>query len=293
MTDPTIEPEDVYLVDEGAHEPQTETVEDGTTHKQDEWNTLQATVDRLSQDMATRLSDKDRYIGQLERDNQNYREGQRYGPPTERLPQVEPDPVLDKDTAALFAEKYKEAPEEALVALAEHLDTRSQSRMTETNKQRDQVQQATATLQAMERNIMRQVDLATHQFGSAATEIVGDFLTVVRRGNGTANDFANTWLGSQIAGDRSLGSSNQGVYRLIELEAYRRQGNTDQQAPVEYEPRPEPRSSGAIMRPTAPSRSVSDLNRSENEIPIEDRIGSAIVEAARGDDAAIDHLFRG
>jgi len=283
VADPEVE--DMYLLDESHDAEPTEPDQDGQSNEHADLTDLQATVERLVQgqsEYSTRMSDKDQYIGRLERENQNYREGT-YAQPTDRQPAVEPEPVLDTATASLFAEKYKEAPEAALVALAEHLDTRSQGRLEESQRQRDDVQQATATLQAIEQNILRQVDLAVRNFGPAGSDIVDDFMNIVRRGNGTAQDFAQTWLGNQLASDRGMASSAQGVYHLIELEAYRRQG-TAQAQQQEEQPVAPVTSSANVMRPTAPVRSVTDLSDSTDEIPVEDRIGNAIVNAARRDD---------
>ena len=285
--------EDVYLFDESPQEPQTDTPEDGPIHSQNDFSELQATVGRLTKDMETRLSDKDQYIGRLEREAQLRQVGQ-YGPTAGGEPQVDPDPVLDTDTAALFAEKYEKNPAEALTALAEHLDTRSKRRVDERSMQDQQVRQATARLQAIEANVLRQVDLAVRNLGPAATDLVGDFLNIYRGGQGTSQQYAQTWLGSQISGDTSLGESTQGVYRLIELETYKRQATAPEAAQEIYEqPTQAPQSQG-IARPAAPSRNVSDPSvGTEDTVSVEDRIGNAILAANTGDGEGMERLFRG
>jgi len=287
--------DDIYLSGYSPSEPQTAQSEDGTNNRQDELSTLQATVERLSQNyeqLNGRLADKDRFIGQLERENQRYEAMQSAS--AGRQPQPEPDPVLDAETAQLFAEKYKENPEKALVALAEHLDARTQGRMSEDQRRRDLVQQATASVQAAERNILRQVDLAVQDLGPAAAEVVGDFIDLVRRGNGTPQSFSETWLGRELQSDSAMARSTQGVYRLIELETLRRQGNTRPQAEAQtYQAQPA-RQSSSVMRPSAPSRNVSaPSDGTDNEISVEDRIAEAIVNAARGDDAQQRGVFLG
>ena len=292
VEDPTVI-EDVYLMDESPQDAQTVPLEEGPVNNQNDLSQLQATVDRLSQTVEKQFSEKDRYIGRLEREAQLKQAGQ-YGPAAEREPQVDPDPVLDADTAALFAEKYPEKPEEALMALAEHLDTRSKRRVDERSAQDQQVQQATARLQAIEANVLRQVDLAVRNLGPAATELVGDFLNIYRGGQGTAHDYGQTWLGSSIGGDTSLGESTQGVYRLIELELYRRQATATEPSPVAYEqPAPVAPTQG-IARPAAPSRNVAaPTTGAEDDISVEERIGQAIVNANHGDEAGMQQLFRG
>lgn len=285
-----------YLSEDGAYEPQTQNSEDGPEDNQDGLGELRSTVDRLSQDYETltqRLSDKDRYIGRLEQENYQYRSGA-YQPDAGWQPEQEPDPVLDEETASLFAEKYKEDPAKALVAIADHMDRRNRSHADTEIRKRDMVQQAMANLQAAERNILRQVDLASNQLGPVADDIIGDFLDVVRSGNGSSEDFARTWLGQQIQQDQTLAKSPQGVYRLIELEALRRQGNTQEQgqeAPRQAQPRQQ---SSSVMRPSAPHRSVSQPSDGSEDGPsVEDRIADAIVNSQHGDDAQVRQLFHG
>lgn len=294
--DPDSDPNDIYELGNYQPSPQTSDSEDGTNNDQDDRNNLQAQVERLSQNyetLAQRLSDKDRYIGRLEQENQQYRGGM-HNPQAGGQPEPEPDPVLDEETASLFAEKYKEEPAKALVAIAEHMDRRNRRHADTELKKRDLVQQAMSNLQARERNILRQVDLAVQNLGPTAQEVVKDFVDVVRRGNGSTEEFAATWLGREIGQDPALSTSPQGVYRLIELETLKRQGNTEAQTQTtDYQPQPGPRSMG-VSRPQAPSRPVSQpSDGSADGIAVEDQIADAIVSAQKGDDAQVRHLFHG
>lgn len=290
--DPEVNPYDDELYLRGNQgTTETDPVEDGPQDDQVGLSNIQATVDRLSQnyeELQQRLADKDRFIGQLQGENQTLRSVM---PNTGagRQPQQEPDPVLDESTAQLFTEKYKDEPEKALVALAEYLDQRQAGRVAQSEASRNQADQQAAYMQAVERNILRQVDLAIHNLGDEATPVVEDFLNQVRSGTGSAQDYASTWLGRQLMADSALATSTQGVYRLIELEAMKRRGNTPEQEPAPQAPS----APASVARPTAPHRPVAGTVNPSDEIPMEDRIGDAIVQAARGDDAQIEAIFRG
>jgi len=277
-------------------EPQPQADQDGQTDEQNGDSELRATVARLSQNFETlnqRLSEKDRYIGQLEGENRTLRTGPAQ-PVAGRQPEREPDPVLDTATASLFAEKYKENPEEALVALADHLDTRNQARLAAVRQQDQRVQEVASKLQGIERNIVRQVDLALRNYGPAAEEVVGDFVNLVRQGNASAQQYGSTWLGRELAADRPLAETTGGVYRLIELEALRRASEqTGQDEPTAATYQPMAGATAGVRRPTAPDRTIVSPSDGSGDIPVEDRIGDAIVDAAKGDDMAIRTLFQG
>lgn len=279
-------------------ESQTDPEQDAPQDEQDAPNPLQAQVERLQQNFQTleqRLAAKDRYIGQLEGENRTLRAG----PPNPAAggapePQSEPDPVLDQDTASLFAEKYKEDPGAAMVALAEHLDRRNQRRVSDELKDRDSKANQAAYNQAVEQNVLRQVGLALQNYGAAAQQVVGDFVQLVQAGNASAQQFAGTWLGQQLGSDLAIAESSQGVYRLIEAEVLRRnaQAANDPEAEAPQHT-PRPAQTGAIARPASPNRNVETPSDGTSEPPIEDRIGDAIVDAARGEDAQIRQLFEG
>jgi hypothetical protein len=292
--------EDVFELGQSRQQdPETNVDQAGPTDEQHGNDDLRATVERLSQNFQTlneRMSAKDRYIGQLEGENQTLRSG--VAPlDTGRQPEPEPDPVLDKATAALWAEKYKENPEEALVVLAEHMDGRSQARLDQSNQQTQEAQAVASRLNAIERNLLRQVDLARANYGEAADAVVGDFVNLVRQGNASAHDYSRTWLGSELAADRPLAETTQGVYRLIELEILRNRAKQTGQQEPDTETYQQPQAAGGqtsgIRRPTAPSRTITTPSDGSAEAPLEDRIGDAIVNAAKGDDEAIRTLFQG
>lgn len=291
--------EDVFELGHARNqEPEPQAEQDGHSDEQNVDQELRATVQRLSQNFEVlnqRLSEKDRYIGQLEGENRTLRTGPAQSV-AGRQPEKEPDPVLDNATAALFAEKYKENPEEALVALADHLDTRNQARLAQVRQQDARVQQVASKLQGIERNIIRQVDLAIRNYGPAAEAVVGDFVDLVRRGNASAQEYGSTWLGRELAADRPLAETTGGVYRLIELAALRNaaaQTGGEVTEPQAYRQPAAGAAATGIRRPTAPNRTIVSPSDGSGEIPLEDRIGDAIVEAAKGDDAAIQSLFKG
>lgn len=287
--------EDVYLRGSQAQEPDTQSDQDGQSNEQDSNSQLQATVDGLVQrfdNMQGRMAEKDRYIGQLEGETRTLRAALPMAAAGGE-PNQTPDPVLDDVTAGLFAEKYKEDPAAALVALSEHLDQRSQTRMAAENQQRDQAAHVASQLQGIERNILRQVDLAISNYGPAANAVVNDFLDLVRRGNASPHEFGQTWLGRELAADKPLAETTGGVHRLIELEVIRRnQGNTPTETAEEVIV-PRTSQSTGISRPTAPSRQIATPSDGSDEVPIEDRIGNAIVDSARGDDAELRNIFHG
>jgi len=290
--------EDVFELGQARNqEPEPQAEQNGHQDEQNGDTELRATVQRLSQNFDTlsqRMSEKDRYIGQLEGENRALRTGPAQ-PVAGRTPEKAPDPVLDTATAALFAEKYKENPEEALVALADHLDTRNQARLTQVRKQDAEVQHVASKLQGIERNIIRQVDLALRNYGEAAEAVVGDFVNLVRQGNASAQQYASTWLGRELAADRPLAETTGGVYRLIELAALRNaQAQTDavEDGTAVYR-QPAAGGQSSIRRPNAPDRTIVSPSDGSGEQPLEDRIGDAIVEAAKGDDQAIRSLFQG
>lgn len=295
--DPDVVADDVYELGNDRFDPQTDPAQDAPTDGQNANPQLQATVDRLSarlDNYETRNADKDRHIGQLEGELRQFRAA-RPEAAAGGVPEAPaPDPVLDETTATLFAEKYKDNPEQALMALAEHVDNRAAARTETAMSERDRAQDYQSTMQAIEQNILRQVDAALTTYGEAAADLVGDFVGLVRRGNASANDYAQTWLGQELGQDQGMAQTSNGVYRLIEAEALKR-GITAQSETTEptYTPAPTAVPGGGVSRPSAPSRNVELPSDGSHEIPIEDQIGDAIVASAGGDDAQIRTLFQG
>ncbi|MHC4121750.1 MAG: hypothetical protein ACYSWO_30125, partial [Planctomycetota bacterium] len=232
------------------------------------------------------------HIGRLEGELNQFRQGVP-APVAAGSPKPEPEPVLDKETAELYAQKYGENPVEALIAVADHIDSRARSYADAEMSQRDQKAQIVARLEAIEQNVFRQVGLALQQYGDAAMPLVGDFYQLAQAGNATTAQYGQTWLGQQLFQDKALAETSQGVYRLIEAELLRQATTGPGPAPT---PQPAPRApaSTGMTRPSAPVRHVEvPSDGSEDGPPIEDQIADAIVDAARGDDAAMRGLFTG
>jgi hypothetical protein len=271
---------------------QTEPEQDGPQDGQSGDAELRATVAGLVQsfeNLNTRLSDKDRHIGRLEGELTQFRQGVP-APSAGGVPDEAPDPVLDQETAELYAQKYGENPVEALIAVADHIDKRARSHADTQMSQRDQQAAIVARLSAIEQNVDRQVRLIQQHYGDAAVPLIGDFVNLLDAGNATTEQFGRTWLGSQLFHDKALAETQGGVYRLIEAELLR-QGSAVPVTPPAPAPRPAPT---GITRPTAPVRDVEiPSDGTESAPPIEDQIADAIVEAARGDDASMQRFFTG
>jgi hypothetical protein len=253
------EEDDIYLRGEQTQDAATDPNQDGPTDAQDANAELVATVQRLVSRLDTvegRVNEKDRYIGQLQGENRTLREGAAPQPSAGGAPQADPVPVLDNETAELFAQKYADNPVAALSAVADHIYSRSTEKIDQVNAVRDQEARNAQLAAAVERNILRQVDLAVNQYGDQAQAIVGDFIDLARQGNASPEQYANTWLGRTLMEDQALAQSTQGIARTIELEVLKRGATTDPEPtaqPAPYVGQPQ----AGVSRPAAPSRHVS------------------------------------
>ena len=290
---------DIYELGSNPQAQETPVTEDGQdSDQQGQREDLEAKVDRLSANFDQRLGAKDQFIAQLQGENQTLRAVAANAAPGRETETPTPDPVLDKDTAELFAKKYEKNPAEAMVALANHLDRRNVNRTVTVEAHRDQKAKYTGQIAAAERNVLIQVNRAVKDYGDEAIRIVGDFKNLTDAGGGSSADYANTWLGRNIIQDNSLAVSSQSVYRLIENEVLRARAEptpqpTAEPTPIQGVPTQTPVAAHGVGRPAAPSRSVAPVEPAGGEISVEDAIGNAILDSARGEDAEARRFLTG
>lgn len=278
---------------QGSETEDTPSDEDGTQNREAvDFNKALERMERLEREQQTlekRLADKDRHITSLSQQLNTTNRlieglGQSGGSePSEEdaYPDIPADVVADLEDLIEAGEVAKATAimtQYAARAASERADSRINQREVQT--------QNAERLRAVFQNIQAQAQKAKQEFGEDVAELVDPFLTAQ-----TDQEAANTWLGQRLMQDQTLALSPNGIYRELKLEMMDR--GVEGSPGVQEQPRPTPRPQGNVPRAGRVERDVRAGQSGQDEVPIEDRIGEAIVESAKGNDAESRRLLMG